>query len=229
LPRLSWLRARPARNCLAQAAQPPALNPARSGLRIPTEDSRENTMRRSIASSLLTVMLALGAVPGHASESDCPAWLDQDLPRLRSADTVNLCKAAAGKPLLVVNTASYCGYTPQFKGLEALHQKYRDRGLVVVGFPSDDFNQEDADQARTADVCYVNYGVKFTMLAPSRVTGDGANPVFRELARQARAPGWNFNKYLVAPDGRVVRYFGSSVDPASREMTDAIEQLLAGR
>jgi glutathione peroxidase len=172
-------------------------------------------------------LAALGATSARAA--DCPAWLDRDFPRLRSAGTVNLCKVAAGKPLLVVNTASYCGYTPQFKGLEALHQKYRDRGLVVVGFPSDDFNQEDADQAKTADVCYVNYGVKFTMLAPSPVPGDGANPVFRELARQSRAPGWNFNKYLVAPDGRVVRYFGSSVDPASREMTDAIDQLLAAR
>jgi glutathione peroxidase len=187
-------------------------------------------MRRQSSPLVLLALLglaALGAAPARAA--DCPAWLDQDLPKLRAAGTVNLCKVAAGKPLLVVNTASYCGYTPQFKGLEALHQKYRDRGLVVVGFPSDDFNQEDADQAKTADVCYVNYGVKFTMLAPSPVTGEGANPVFRELARQSRAPGWNFNKYLVAPDGRVVKYFGSSVDPGSREMTDAIEQVLAAR
>lgn len=186
--------------------------------------------RRHLTSVLLAAVLGLGtfaAAPARAG--DCPAWLDRDFPKLRAAGTVNLCKAAAGRPLLVVNTASYCGYTPQFKGLEALHQKYRDRGLFVVGFPSDDFNQEDADQAKTAEVCYVNYGVKFTMLAPSAVTGDGANPVFRELARQSRAPDWNFNKYLIAADGRVVKYFGSSVDPASREMTDAIEQLLAAR
>lgn len=183
--------------------------------------------RRHIPALLLAASLGLGVMPARAA--DCPAWLDHELPMLRAAGTVNLCKAAAGKPLLVVNTASYCGYTSQFRGLEALHQKYRDRGLVVVGFPSDDFNQEDADQARTAEVCYINYGVKFTMLAPSPVTGNAANPVFRELARQSRAPGWNFNKYLVAPDGRVVKYFGSSVDPAARELTDAIEQQLAAR
>jgi len=184
----------------------------------------------SFARPLLVGLFAFGglaAVPAHAA--DCPAWLDQDFRKLRSSETVNLCKAHAGKPLLIVNTASYCGYTPQFKGLEALHQKYRDQGLVVVGFPSDDFNQEAADQADTAEVCYVNYGVKFTMLEPTAVKGPQANPVFAELARQSRAPGWNFNKYLVAPDGRVVQYFGSSVDPGSPEMSEAIAALLGGK
>jgi glutathione peroxidase len=166
----------------------------------------------------------LGAAPARAA--DCPAWLDQDFPKLRSAGTVNLCKAAAGKPLLVVNTASYCGYTPQFKGLEALHQKYRDRGLVVVGFPSDDFNQEDADQAKTAEVCYVNYGVKFTMVETTPVKGRDANPVFQELARQSREPQWNFNKYLVTADGKVAQYFGSGVAPDSAELAGAIERVL---
>jgi glutathione peroxidase len=187
-------------------------------------------MPRWPARYLLHTLVGLGALAAApAGAAECPAYLDQDFRKLRSAETVNLCKAAAGKPLLIVNTASYCGYTPQFKGLEALHQKYRGEGLVVIGFPSDDFNQEAADQADTAEVCYVNYGVKFTMLEPTPVKGAKANPVFRELARQSREPGWNFNKYLVAPDGRVVRYFGSSVDPASRELTDAIDALLAGR
>lgn len=164
--------------------------------------------------------------PVAAPATGCPAFLDREFKRLRSSDSVNLCKAFAGRPLLIVNTASHCGFTPQFEGLEALNQKYRDRGLVVLGFPSDDFNQEAADQAETAEVCYVNYGVKFPMFAPSAVTGANANPLFRELARQAREPSWNFNKYLVSPDGKVVGYFGSRTAPDAPELRAAIERLL---
>lgn len=174
-----------------------------------------------------TASAAAAATPAAtAPAAKCPAFLDQEFTRLRSAEKVNLCKAFAGKPLLVVNTASHCGFTPQFKGLEALNQKYRGRGLVVLGFPSDDFNQEAADQAETAEVCYVNYGVKFPMFAPSVVTGSKANPLFRELARQAQEPSWNFNKYLVAPDGKVVGYYGSRTAPDSPELQAAIEKLL---
>ncbi|MCK6370572.1 MAG: glutathione peroxidase [Gammaproteobacteria bacterium] len=164
---------------------------------------------------------------GSAAAADCPAYLDRELPRLRSSETVNICKAHAGRPLLIVNTASHCGYTPQFSGLQALHEKYRDRGLVVIGFPSNSFRQEAQDEAETAEICYINYGVKFTMLAESPVTGPQANPVFRELARQAGEPKWNFNKYLVKPDGTVVQRFESGVSPAAGELTGAIETLLA--
>lgn len=139
---------------------------------------------------------------------------------------MNLCSVAAGHPLLIVNTASHCGYTPQFKGLEALHEKYRARGLVVIGFPSDSFNQESADAAETAEVCYKNFGVTFTMLEASPVKGAGANPVFRELAKQTREPSWNFNKYLVTADGKVARYFDSGVTPESKELNEAIERVL---
>jgi len=125
-----------------------------------------------------------------------------------------------------VNTASHCGYTPQFKGLESIYEKYKDRGLVVVGFPSDDFNQEARDQAETAQVCYVNYGVTFTMLAPTVVKGSKANPIFQELNRQSHEPTWNFNKYLVAPNGKVVSYFDSEVTPDSPQLSQAIEKLL---
>jgi glutathione peroxidase len=156
----------------------------------------------------------------------CPAFLNHDFKKLHSSDSVNLCSAYSGKTLLIVNTASHCGYTPQFKGLEALHRKYRERGLVVVGFPSDDFNQEAKDQAETADVCYINYGVTFTMLAPSPVTGKNANPVFQELDRRAGEPTWNFNKYLVSADGKVVQHFESEVAPDSAKLTTAIQQLL---
>jgi len=179
--------------------------------------------RRSIpAVPLLAAGLLFGS---EVPASQCPAFLDQDFKKLRSEQIVNLCEAYAGKPLLIVNTASHCGYTPQFKGLEALNQKYRARGLVVVGFPSDDFNREAKQEAETAEVCYVNYGVTFTMLSPSVVTGRNANPVFKELARKSSEPGWNFNKYLVSADGKVV-HFDSGVKPDSAQLNKAIEQRL---
>lgn len=174
-----------------------------------------------------SVQAADAAKPeGTVRQSACPAFLDQAFTRLRSTEQINLCKAFAGRPLLIVNTASHCGFTGQFEGLEALYQKYRARGLVVVGFPSDDFHQEAATEAEAAEVCYVNYGVKFPMLSPSVVTGRKANPVFLELARQTREPRWNFNKYLVAADGKVVGHYGSSVAPDSKELNAAIESLL---
>jgi glutathione peroxidase len=127
---------------------------------------------------------AVAATPTAASTAaqPCAAFLNQEYRKLHSSQNVDLCKATAGKPMLIVNTASHCGYTPQFKGLEAVHQKYKDRGLVVVGFSSDDFNQEAKDEAKAADICFVNYGVTFTMLATQHVKGPEANAVFKELA-----------------------------------------------
>jgi len=186
--------------------------------------------RAALVSALLTTAaLHLGSAPVMAATPEaqqCPAYLNQDFRKLHSSQSVNLCKAYAGKPLLIINTASHCGFTPQFKGLEAVHEKYQARGLVVVGFASDDFNQEAKDEAEAADTCFLNYGVTFTMLAPQHVKGPRANPVFRELARQTKAPGWNFNKYLVQGDGKVVQHFGSSVAPDSKEFTAAIEKVL---
>ena len=175
------------------------------------------------AAAVLVAGLLLG---GEVTAAQCPAFLNQDFKKLRSEQSINLCEAYAGKPLLIVNTASHCGYTPQFKGLEALNQKYRARGLVVVGFPSDDFNQEARQETETAEICYINYGVTFTMLSPSVVTGTSANPVFKELARKSSSPSWNFNKYLVSADGKVVQRFDSNVKPDSAKLTRAIEQLL---
>jgi glutathione peroxidase len=177
------------------------------------------TYLRLLAASLLFT------VAGIAS-AECPAYLNQDFQKLRSSEHLNICQAYAGKPLLLVNTASHCGFTPQFKGLQALSEKYQDRGLVVIGFPSDDFHQEAGDAAETATVCYINYGVKFTMLSASSVTGNNANPVFKELARQTTAPSWNFNKYLVKPDGTVVSHFDSATAPESPSMQSAIEGVL---
>ena len=156
----------------------------------------------------------------------CPDYLNQEMRRLHSKDTVNLCEISDGKPVLVINTASHCGYTKQFKGLEALNKQYSERGLQVVGFASNDFRQEAKDEEKAAEVCYVNYGVTFTMLAPSHVRGGKANPVFQELARQTEEPGWNFNKYLIDRDGNVVQHFGSGTSPDDKALTSAIESLL---
>jgi glutathione peroxidase len=173
--------------------------------------------------TILPLTLILSAGSAFAS---CPEYLDQDMRKLHSKDSVNLCQVSAGKPMLIINTASHCGYTSQFKGLEALYQKYRVKGLQVVGFASDDFRQEAKDEEKAAEVCYVNYGVTFTMLAPSHVRGAEANPVFRELASQTQAPSWNFNKYLVDGDGKVVMHFGSNTAPDSKELLAAIDSLL---
>ena len=180
--------------------------------------------------SYLSTAFALGAIlllgASAASASQCPAFLDHEFKKLRSPQTVNLCTETAGKPVLIVNTASHCGFTPQFEGLEALNQKYRERGLVIIGFPSDDFRQEADDEAETAEVCFINYGVTFTMLAPTSVKGEAANPVFQELNRRSEAPSWNFNKYLVSADGESVQHFESKVTPESATLTGAIERLL---
>jgi glutathione peroxidase len=188
-----------------------------------------------IASALLAAFgvavvasLSLNAPASKAASAAdaCPAYLNHDFRQLHSSKTVNICKSFAGKPLLIVNTASHCGFTPQFKGLESVNKKYKDKGLVVVGFASDDFNQEEKDEAKAAEICEQNFGVTFLMLSPTHVKGSDANPVFKELAAQKKAPAWNFNKYLVQADGKVQTYFASGVTPESGEFTTAVEQLL---
>lgn len=156
----------------------------------------------------------------------CPEYLQGEYRKLHSKDSVNICELMENKTVLLVNTASHCGFTSQFKELEALHKKYKDKGLVVVGFASDDFKQEDDDEEKAAEICYLNYGVTFTMLAPTHVTGEQANPVFKALAKQAKEPKWNFNKYLVGKDGKLVEYFGSMTKPDSPKLAAAIEAQL---
>ncbi|MGI2259788.1 glutathione peroxidase [Shewanella sp. GXUN23E] len=168
---------------------------------------------------------ALTLVSGGAL-AQCPDYLNYDAKRLHSSEKVNLCELTQGKPVLIVNTASNCGFTPQFKQLEAINRLYADKGLVVIGFPSDDFFQEEDDEKDTAKVCYLNYGVSFTMLSPSAVRGSDANPVFRYLAEKSASPKWNFYKYVVSGDGEQVMQFNSRVTPDSEELTKAIESVL---
>ena len=141
----------------------------------------------------------------------------------------NLCETYAGKVVLVVNTASKCGFTPQYEGLEALYKSHKDRGLVVLGFPSDQFGgQEYADNDEIAKFCKLNFGVSFPMFQKSDVKGENVNPLFRDLiAVTGKTPAWNFNKYLITRDGRTVRYFPSKVAPDAPELMQAIEAALA--
>lgn len=159
----------------------------------------------------------------------CPALLQHTVPRLQDEKPQPLCQYA-GKVLLIVNTASYCGFTSQFEGLEALNAAYAARGLVVMGFPSNDFRQEDADARKTAEVCFNTYGVKFPMFTAVRVRGPEAHPVFASLARSTgQTPSWNFNKYLVGRDGTPIAHFGSTTGPTSAALKAAVEKALAAR
>ena len=172
--------------------------------------------------------LALLATPLASADSACAPALDASVRKLHASSELDLCALTAGKLTLVVNTASQCGYTPQFKGLEALYQKYREQGLIVIGFPSDDFRQELDDEADTASICYVNYGVSFPMAATSQVKGDAANPVFKALNQAAGEPAWNFNKYLVPASGDGIIHFPSAEKPLGGKLEAAIRQALPG-
>ena len=176
---------------------------------------------------MFTVVIGASVVTATAIAGQCPDYLNQPIKKLHSEKTLTICEKYAGKPLLIVNTASYCGYTPQFSVLEKLHQQFKDKGLVVLGFASNDFNQEAKEDKDIANVCFVNYGVTFDMFAPVKVTGASAHPLFKALAAQSREPAWNFNKYLVDTDGKVVKHFYSKVTPDSAEMKQAIERILS--
>jgi glutathione peroxidase len=154
--------------------------------------------------------------------------LNQTFARLQDEKPQSLCQYA-GKVVLVVNTASYCGFTPQYEGLEALYAKYAGQGLVVLGFPSNDFGQQEPGQAKDiADFCFNTYGVKFPMFSKSAVVGKQANPLFASLTQATgKAPGWNFHKYLVDRQGNAVASYNSNVTPSSAQLVASIEKALA--
>jgi len=158
----------------------------------------------------------------------CPPLLDLSLRQLAGDEVINLCEAYRGKVILVVNTASKCGFTGQYEGLEALYRKYRDQGLVVLGFPSNDFmNQEPGNEEEIQKFCRLTYAVEFPMFEKVSVKKGSATPLFERLAAAgAPYPKWNFYKYLIDRNGNYVDYFASITGPDSDKVVKAIEQLL---
>lgn len=190
---------------------------------------------RGCAALALAMLLGLWAAaparaqasPAQAPAAACPALLQHTVARLQDEKPQSLCQYA-GKVLMVVNTASFCGFTSQYAGLEALNAKYKDRGLVVLGFPSNDFAQEGGSNQDIAAFCENTFGVKFPMFTKTVVTGRQASPFFKQLAAQAGGPPrWNFYKYLIGRDGQVVASYGSMTGPQDARVIRQIEQLLA--
>lgn len=190
------------------------------------------------AAAFVSVLASLPAPSAHAapaaeaattSAAACPELLQRQMPRLQDEKPQALCQYA-GKVVLVVNTASFCGYTPQYKALEAISARYADKGLVVLGFPSGDFgNQEYGSNKEIAEFCENTFNVKFPMFSKSSVAAGkpDLNPLFADLAkRTGQSPKWNFHKYLISRDGKQVMSFASGVSPDSAQFTQALEKLL---
>ena len=181
-------------------------------------------MKRMLVAVVHLVSLTLISEVAMAA---CPDLLNHQFKNL-DGKPIDLC-SFSGKVVLAVNTASYCGNTPQYKGLEALYQKYRDQGLVVVGFPANDFGaQEPGSSKEIKEFCELTYGVKFPMVEKTSVVPGKANPVFAQLEKMTGdAPEWNFHKYLIARDGKRAFSFSARTQPESKEVVHRIEELLA--
>lgn len=202
-----------------------------------TTNGRFRTRRSALGhATAWTGMAFLASTPGRAIARSaspperCPSLLAHTVPRLQDEQPVSLC-TFAGKVLLVVNTASYCGFTPQYEGLERLHGRFADKGLVILGFPSNDFGQQEpGNSSQIGQVCFNTYGVRFPMFTKVKVIGSDAHPLYAELARTTgERPGWNFHKYLVDRSGRPIASYPSRVTPESSTLVRAIERVLAVR
>jgi len=176
---------------------------------------------------ILAVFLVAGLSHHVLANESCPKALNFDKRYLASDTTINLCEEFRNQVLLIVNTASYCGFTPQYEGLEVLYEKYRKQGFTVLGFPSNDFFQEPKSEEMVQDFCRLTYNVKFPMFEKTQVAKRHAEPFYRVLAEEAgEYPKWNFYKYLLSRDGKVIASYGSTVKPNSPELIRAIESQL---
>jgi glutathione peroxidase len=189
---------------------------------------RVNPWVSRLAWAVLAAVLGLAVQMAQAASpaAPCPVLLNHTFDRLQDEKPQSLCQYA-GKVVLVVNTASFCGFTSQYKGLEALNTQYKDKGLVVLGFPSNDFAQEKGSNKDIADFCESTFGVKFPMFTKTQVTGDGAAPLFKQLTAQTgQKPRWNFHKYLIGRDGKVIDQYSSMTGPESKTLLSAIDKAL---
>ncbi|WP_235840074.1 glutathione peroxidase [Derxia lacustris] len=177
----------------------------------------------------LVAALAAGRAGAQTEAGSCPRLLDFSFNRLQDGKPQSLCQYA-GKVLLVVNTASYCGFTPQYEGLEKLFAERGPRGLVVLGFPSNDFGgQEPGGSKDIGELCFNTYGVKFPMFEKSAVTGSGVNPFYAALIKATGIkPGWNFHKYLIDREGKAVASYPSTITPGDRRLLTDIDRALGG-
>ena len=188
------------------------------------------TLLAALCALFIGMAPAQAATPATATPSGaaaCPALLDRTVPRLQDEKPQSLCQYA-GRVVLVVNTASQCGFTSQYRGLEALYRKHQGDGLVVLGFPSNDFaGQEPGSNAEIAAFCEDQFAVRFPMFMKTPVTGAKAHPFYADLARlSGSTPKWNFHKYLVSRDGRQVIALASAVDPKDPRFVKDLEKLL---
>lgn len=181
-----------------------------------------------LAAILVLMGCAMSAQASEALSSSCPPALNFTVKELGGEKAVNLCQEYLGKVVLVVNTASKCGFTPQYDGLEALYSQYKERGFVVIGFPSNDFGQQEpGGENQIKDFCRLTYGVKFPMYGKTKVRQDNADPLYQTLGTLAKQfPQWNFHKYLIDRKGALVASFESKVEPQSEAVVKAIEMQL---
>ena len=178
-------------------------------------------------SALFVLALCQLVLAQNNKAAACPAVLQHTVERLQDEKPQNLCQYA-GKVVVVVNTASFCGFTPQYKSLEELHARYKDKGLVVLGFPSNDFSQEPENNKKIDDFCENTYGVKFPMFSKTAVRGSDASPLFKQLTQITEtAPKWNFYKYMISRDGKTVQSFNSTTDPLSKTFLAEVDKLVA--
>ncbi|MDR9435929.1 MAG: glutathione peroxidase [Thiohalophilus sp.] len=173
-------------------------------------------------------LLLLACLPLPVSAGECPAALDFRPRSLNDQRTIHLCEHYRNKVVLIVNTASKCAFTPQYEGLETLYTRYRSQGLVVLGFPSNDFaHQEPGSEAEIRTFCRLTYGVQFPMFAKTRVREPHADPLYAWLGQAAgEFPQWNFHKYLLDRQGRLVASYPAQVRPDAPALVERIEALL---
>ena len=183
---------------------------------------------KNLSKLFINAMFAFGCLYGVSARAECPKLLDHKLARLQDGLQQSLCQYQ-GKVILIVNTASLCGFTKQYETLETIYDKYKERGLVVVGFPSNDFgDQEPASDKEIAEFCRLTYGVKFPMMAKTNIAAPKTHPLYKDLIKKTgSSPQWNFHKYLIDRTGVKVASYESKVTPDSPAMVSQIERWLA--